>query len=125
MGNETLTERERSALEHLKQAQQLGSTLSAYAQAFDVNVNELYNGRKQLQRKGAWPKSTDDAAASTVSAAEPELIAVQVVEPKAPPPTEALPCRLIAPSGWVVEFGAMPETRWLAMLFKAMERASS
>jgi hypothetical protein len=36
----------------LRQAQTLGSTLRDYAEAFSLNVNDLYNGKSQLQRKG-------------------------------------------------------------------------
>jgi hypothetical protein len=71
-----LTERERAVLEHLKQAQTLGSTLSEYARAFSLNVNDLYNGKAQLQRKGQWPTLPKESA---------ELVPVTVVE--------SAPCR--------------------------------
>ena len=129
MENETLTEHERGILEHLKHAQQLGSSLNAYADAFDVSVKALYNGRAQLVKKGAWPKAAPPGpSVASPAPVEPALIAVQVVEPAPMPPPlakEALACRLIAPGGWVIEFAATPEARWLAMLLRSAERASS
>jgi hypothetical protein len=57
MRTQNLTQRLQTMLEHLKQAQELGSKLSDYAEAFGLNVKDLYNGRAQLQRKGLWPKA--------------------------------------------------------------------
>jgi hypothetical protein len=71
MRAERLTERQRATLEHLRHAQELGSTLSDYAAAFSLNVKELYNGRTQLQRKGLWPRTRH------AERAKPGLLAVQ------------------------------------------------
>src|SRR5271156_2126117 len=103
MATETLTERERQTIEHLRHAQELGSTLSDYAQAFSLNVSDIYACKAQLQRKGLWP-------AKNAEAAKPELLAVQVT---AAIPTESIVCRLKAPSGWVLECSAWPEPAWI------------
>src|SRR6478735_8772241 len=100
-----LTERERTILEHLKQAQELKTSLADYAKAFDVKLTDLYNGKAQLIRKGAW-------APSTAERGEPEraqLLAVQVLpEVKASEAATSV-CRITAPSGWVIEFGQWPD----------------
>lgn len=72
MGTEKLSERLRATLEHLKQAKELGSTLSEYAAVFNLDVKELYNGRTQLQHKGLWPKVRKS------SPRQPQLLAVEV-----------------------------------------------
>src|SRR5690606_12316797 len=64
-----------TTLDHLKHAQELGSKLSDYAEAFGLKVKDLYNGRTQLQRKGLWPKSW------AAPLHPPKLLAVQVTEP--------------------------------------------
>ena len=113
MRAEKLTERQRTTLEHLKQAQELGSSLSNYATAFGLNVKQLYNGRTQLQRKGLWPK------VRSAPRARPELLSVQVVEPAVPKADEDWACRLIGPGGWVMECRHLPEVPWLAALSAA------
>ncbi len=110
MKAEKLTERQRTTLEHLKQAQELGSRLSDYAVAFNLNVQDLYNGRTQLQRKGLWPKTRGAQRSG------PKLLAVQVVEPEAPQATAEWACRLTGPGGWVMECRQLPDIAWLAAL---------
>jgi len=113
MGTEKLTERQGTTLEHLKHAQELGSTLRDYAVAFNLNVKDLYNGRSQLQRKGLWPRTRG------TEQARPQLLAVQVKEPAAPEAQEAWACRLTAPGGWAIELRRIPEVSWLAALSAA------
>ena len=106
MATETLTERERQTIEHLRHAQELGSTLSDYATAFSLNVSDIYACKAQLQRKGLWPPKNADGTKS-------ELLAVQVT---APTPAESIVCRLKAPSGWVLECSTWPEPAWITRL---------
>ena len=106
---ENLTERERQILEHLKQAEQLGSTLTDYARAFNVNVQELYSGKAALQRKGVLaPKSSELAKA--------ELLAVQVEAPTENTPDEPqhAVCRFVVPGGGLVECWEWPTPEWLS-----------
>lgn len=58
-------------LKHLNHAKELGTQLTEFATAFHLNVNDLYDGKAELQRKGFWP-------AKSAKAAKPELLAVQV-----------------------------------------------
>ena len=50
---QSLTEREQQALEHMRKAQELGTTLKEYAARFGLDVQQLYQPRKPLVRKGA------------------------------------------------------------------------
>lgn len=113
MRAERLTERQRTTLEHLRHAQELGSTLSDYAAAFSLKVKDLYNGRTQLQRKGLWPKIR------SAQRPRPALLAVQVEQPAAPPANEDWAFRLSGPGGWVMECRRLPEASWL-MQFSAV-----
>jgi hypothetical protein len=105
---ELMTERERSTLEHLKQAQELGSTLTDYAAAYNLNVQDLYSGKAQLQRKGLWPSK------SPADSGKADLIAVQVMDESASGDTTI--CRVSAPNGWSLEFNQWPDAKWLAVL---------
>lgn len=121
MGTEQLTERLRATLEHLKQAKELGSTLSDYAAAFNLNVKELYNGRTQLQRKGLWPRIRKTRAR------EPKLLAVEVAvqsESAVPACMNEWMFRLIGPGGWVMECRQLPEVSWLRALSATLSEAS-
>lgn len=116
-GSATLTARERNVLEHLRHAQELGSTLKDYASAFNLNVEQLYNGKAQLQRKGLWPET-----ATPAEAIRTELLAVEVTtgtvvaEPASALQAnsgEPLLCRLRSPQGWVLECDRWPDPTWL------------
>lgn len=108
----TLTERERHILDHLRHAQELGSTLKDYAAVFNVDVVQLYSGKAQLQRKGLWP-----ATAKSTEVRRTELLAVQVttepVELTAGPDSELLKLRLTSPDGWMLECDRWPDPKWL------------
>ena len=118
MRTQNLTQRLQTTLDHLKHAQELGSKLSDYAEAFGLNVKDLYNGRTQLQRKGLWPKSR--AATSH----PPELLAVQVTETPAAA-TDGWMYRLTGPGGWMLECRQLPDVAWLSALSSATRQASS
>ena len=45
MPSEALTDRERQIVEHLERAQGLGVTLKEYAEAYELDVRDLYNGK--------------------------------------------------------------------------------
>ena len=111
MAADELTERERTVLEHLKQAQTLGSTLKDYAEAFALNVSDLYNGKAQLQRKGLWPTKPKEADAV-------EFLPVTIVQSPSPQVERCL-CRLRHPSGWVLECERFPEAAWVRELMAA------
>lgn len=117
MGSEKLTERLQATLAHLKQAKELGSTLSDYAAAFNLNVQELYNGRTQLQRKGLWPRTRK------AGTQEPQLLAVKVTAQSGsamPVVVDEWMFRVTGPGGWVMECRQPPEASWLRALSAAL-----
>jgi hypothetical protein len=116
MGAEVLTEKERQVLEHLNHAKELGSPLTDFASAFNLNVQDLYAGKAQLQRKGFWP-------AKGAEVVKPELLAVQVAPEMKPP--DAPPCRMMHRSGWTIECTGWPAPDWVAAVIGAMSRNGS
>ncbi|MGH8323182.1 MAG: hypothetical protein ACRETD_05200, partial [Steroidobacteraceae bacterium] len=61
---QSLTEREQQALEHMRKAQELGTTLKEYASRFGLDVQQLYQLRKPLVRKGALGPARSQAQES-------------------------------------------------------------
>ena len=113
---EPLTEREQQALEHMRKAQELGMTLKAYASKFGVDVQQLSQLRKPLVRKGALgptrspaqePRTTDKASA---------FLPVRIVSSGSAPGSTEVACRLVHPSGWVLECGGLPPASWMAAI---------
>jgi hypothetical protein len=118
MRTQNLTQRLQTTLDHLKQAQELGSKLSDYAEAFGLNVKDLYNGRAQLQRKGLWPK------ARSAPSRPPELLAVRVTE-SATTTADSWMYRLTGPGGWMLECRQLPDVAWLSALSSVTSQARS
>jgi hypothetical protein len=109
---EPLTEREQQALEQMREAQAQGSTLKAYAAKIGQDVGQLYELRRRLVRKGAFgplpprkPKKSDKTSA---------FVPVRVLPATSVPINSALRCRLLHPSGWVLECDGLPPASWIA-----------
>jgi hypothetical protein len=110
MATEELTEREREMLGHLRKAQELGSTLADYASSAGVEVRELYESKRRLVRKGAI---VGEARAKMRRKRSP--FAVARIVASAPPSTGTpITCRLVHPSGWVIECSSWPQASWTA-----------
>src|SRR5688572_16102178 len=114
MAEATLSLREKHTLEHLRRAEELGTTLSYYATTYELDLEQLRAGQAQLERKGFWPIKAPAPKALTERGTQ--LLAVQVVSDTSAAEAasshgadrEALRCRLTAPSGWVLECDRWP-----------------
>src|ERR1700722_7051966 len=93
-----LTEREQQALEHMRKAQELGTTLKEYASRFGLDVQKLYQLRKPLVRKGALgpvhsqvgePRRVDEASG---------FLPVRIVSSAPAASSAPVTCRLVHPS---------------------------
>jgi hypothetical protein len=124
---EKLNEAERTCVDHLRQAQVLGVSLAEYCRSFDLDLSKWYRVKQALARKGMTVTATSVAVAevSNVDPAAEEKAApfarVQIAAAPAapvPPPsavgTVAVACRIVHPSGWIVECGILPQASWLA-----------
>lgn len=118
---EPLTEREQQGLEHMRKAQELGTTLKEYAARFGLDVQKLYQLRKPLVRKGALgppPRRKERVKAGT-------FLPVRVM-PTAPVPNRTpVACRLVHPSGWVLECDGLPPASWMAAVVAGATHAAA
>jgi hypothetical protein len=124
---EKLNETERTGVDHLRQAQELGVSLAEYCRSFDLDLAKWYRVKQALARKGVTVTAMPVAVAevSEVARVVEEKVApfarVQIAAapaPVPPPPSTggaiAVACRILHPSGWVVECGMLPHAAWLA-----------
>jgi hypothetical protein len=127
LGLEKLNEAERICVDHLRQAQVLGVSFAEYCRSFDLDLSKWYRVKQALARKGITVTATSVAAAE-VRPGEPVAeekaapfarvhIAATPTAPAPPPPAVGavgVACRIMHPSGWVVECGILPQASWLA-----------
>jgi hypothetical protein len=120
-----LTEREQQALEHMRKAQELGTTLKEYASRFGLDVQRLYQLRKPLVRKGALgpvhsqvrePRRVDKASA---------FLPVRIVSSAPAASSAPVRCRLVHPSGWVLECEGFPPACWMAAIVSGGAHAAA
>jgi hypothetical protein len=111
-----LTEREQEALEHMRKAQELGTTLKEYASRFGLNVRQLYQLRRPLVRKGALGPNPGQAKEPRKVDREGAFSPVRIVSSGPAPGSPAVVCRLVHPSGWVLECGGWPPASWMAAI---------
>jgi hypothetical protein len=109
---EPLTEREQQALQQMREAQEQGCTLKAYAAKIGRDVGQLYDLRRRLVRKGAFgplphrrPRKSDKASA---------FVPVRVLPATTVPISTVTTCRVLHPSGWVLECDGLPPAAWIA-----------
>jgi hypothetical protein len=124
---ESLTEREQEALEHMRKAQELGTSLKEYASRFGLDVKKLYQLRKPLVRKGALGPARKEAKAQEPHRADKAsaLVPVRIVSSGAMPGSTPVACRLMHPSGWVIECGEFPPATWMAAVLSGGAHAAA
>ena len=109
---EPLTEREQQVLEQMREAQEQGSTLKEYAAKIGQDVQQLYELRRRLVRKGVFGPLPRRKARK--SRKEGAFVSVRVV-PAAPIPSgTSVTCRLVHPGGWVLECDGLPPASWIS-----------
>ncbi len=120
---EKLNEAERVCVDHLRQAQVLGVSLAEYCRSFDLDLSKWYRVKQALARKGVVVTATSVSVAAVPDvdpAAEEKAAAfarVQIAATPAPPPSAGgavgVACRIVHPSGWIIECGTLPQASWL------------
>ena len=122
---EVLTERGQQGREHMRKAQELGVTLKEYASRNGLDVQMLYQLRKPLVRKGALGpvrQATKEApTAQKVSA----FLPVRVVSAAPTRGSAVVACRLVHPSGWVLECDRLPPAAWMATVLAGEAHATA
>src|SRR5437870_1189128 len=113
---ETLTEKQRVAVEALEGARRAGVPLSDYAQAKGLEVRPVYDAIAALRRRGALPGTDRPRKRRSKS----RFVAVRVTSSSAPVSEVAraarsgLVCRLVCAPGWVIECGEWPPPSWVS-----------
>jgi hypothetical protein len=111
---ESLTVRQQQALEHLRKARERGSNLVEYCSAVGLEVKDLYMAKQQLVRKGVLPRSLRKTEKPDKADKAGTFVPVRIVSPASMPMSPAVSCRLVHPSGWVIECGEFPPASWMA-----------
>jgi len=120
---EVLTEREQQALEQMREAQAQGSTLKAYAVQKGLNLGQLYDLRRRLVRKGAFGVQPQRKLRKPRKASA--FVPVRVVPAAAVPSDSSIRCRVLHPSGCVLECDGLPPASWVAALLTGAAHAAS
>ena len=120
--NWELTQHQRDCLEHLRQAEAQGLSLTEYARAHGVKVRMLYDAIVHFRRRGMMAKAVKGAQPRKprVERKSTELtspfVAVRI-EPEQAPMGRSFPVlRLEHAGGHVLEFGSWPPADVLAAI---------
>jgi len=104
------------------EAHELGSTLKDHAAKIGLDVRQLYELRTRLVRRG--PSGHCRGAKTRKSATPNAFVPVRVV-PAAPiPSSTSVTCRLVHPSGWVLECDGLPPASWMAAILAGGSHAA-
>jgi hypothetical protein len=120
---EALSEREQQALEQMREAQGQGSTLKSYAEKMGLDVGQLYDLRRRLVRKGAF--GVQPARKPRKSRKAGAFVPVRVVPAAGVPCDTSIRCRVLHPSGWVLECDGLPPASWVAAVLTGGAHAAS
>jgi hypothetical protein len=110
---ETLTEKQRVAVEALEGARRAGVPLSDYAKAKGLATRPVYDAIAALRRRGALPGTDRPRKRKS------KFVAVRV---RSSPVADAegvrtagsgMVCRLVCAQGWAIECGEWPPPSWL------------
>jgi hypothetical protein len=120
MADDGLTEHELQCLEHLKQARALGASVAEYARTHGLKARMLYDGIKELKKKGviagsaAWHRLGGSSAESGSASSESGFVSVHIERPSAGPCPSFPVLRVQHVRGHVLEFGTWPPADVLA-----------
>jgi len=109
----------------MRKAQELGATLKEYAARFGLDVQKLYQLRKPLVRKGALGPARSQAQELRRVDQASAFLPVRIVSSAPTPGSTAVACRLVHPSGWVLECDGLPPASWIAAVLTGGAHAAS
>ena len=111
---ETLTEKQRVAMEALEGARRTGVPLSDYAKAKGLELRPVYDAIAALRRRGTLPGTDRPRKRKS------RVVAVRVTSSSVPVPEvgratrSGLVCRLVCTQGWAIECGEWPAPSWVS-----------
>jgi hypothetical protein len=117
---EKLTERERTCVEHFRQAAERGGSFAEYCRTNGLGANEWHAVRHGMVLKGLVPPAKQSAVKRTkATKGKRSRFAPVQLAASARPISLATPlCRVRHPSGWAIEFASPPEADWPASLMR-------
>ena len=107
---EGLSERERACLAHVEEAERLGVSFSRYCREKDLSIHQWTWIKRALLRKGVISRRRRPKRAKAAG-----FVPVRIAPSAAAAVTPTV-CRIRHPSGWAIECGSLPDTRWLSAL---------
>jgi hypothetical protein len=122
---ETLTERQRVAVEALEGAQRAGVPLSDYAKAKGLELRPVYDAIAALRRRGALPGTDRPRKRKS------KFVAVRVRSSPIPiaevggAARSGMVCRLVCAQGWAIECGEWPPPSWLSAVLPGRRDAAA
>jgi hypothetical protein len=121
--SETMTEKQRVAVEALEGARRAGVPLSDYAKAKGLELRPVYDAIAALRRRGALP--------GTARPRKSRFVAVRVrsspaaVSEIARAPRSGSVCRLVCAHGWAIECGEWPAPSWVSAVLSGRGDAAA
>lgn len=118
--DETLTQRQREAVEALEGARRAGVPLSDYAKTRGLELRPVYDAIATLRRRGALPPADRPRKRKS------RFVAVRVASSPAPMSGAhgGLVCRLLLGEGCAIECAEWPEPRWVAAVLGRKDAAA-
>jgi hypothetical protein len=121
--DETLTLKQREAVEALEGARRAGVPLSDYAKSKGLELRPVYDAIATLRRRGALPPAERPRKRKNKS----RFVALRVTS--SPAPTAAaqsgLVCRLVRSDGCAIECVEWPEPKWVAAILAGWKDAAA
>jgi len=119
--DETLTQKQREAVEAMEGAHRAGVSLTDYAKAKGLELRPVYDAIAALRRRGALPPA--DRRRKRKS----RFVAVRVTSSSAPMAAvrSGLVCRLLRSDGCAIECGEWPEPKWVAAVLAGRKDAAA
>ncbi len=111
---ETLTEKQRVAMEALEGARRAAVPLSDYAKAKGLELRPVYDAIAALRRRGALPGTDRPRKRKS------KFVAVQLrnspipIAEVGPAERRGIVCRLVCAPGWAIECGEWPPPSWVS-----------
>jgi hypothetical protein len=122
--DETLTQKQREAVEALEGARRAGVPLSDYAKSKGLELRPVYDAIAALRRRGALPAA--DRPRKRKVKSDSRFVAVQVTGSSSATATKhsGLVCRLLRSDGCAIECGEWPEPKWVTAVLGSKDAAA-
>ena len=121
--DETLTQKQREAVEALEGARRTGVPLSDYAKSKGLELRPVYDAIAALRRRGALPRP--ERARKRKSKSPFVAVRVRNSPAAATAARSGLVCRLVRSDGCAIECGEWPEPKWVAAVLAGRKDAAA